>query len=517
VISGAKPPRPPERPPRILVVDDDRRVLELLDLALTAQGFQVLTALDGDEALRQALEERPDLVVLDVRLPKKGGLDVCEALRRDPEDGTVPIILVSASGETETRLQGFARGADDYLAKPFSPKELIARVKRLLARSAEARESRRRAVQLERDLGRAQDDVRRANVDLRREQRMRELAYELGRELNSTLDLDQVAARFLLAAQSRLGSGMVALLAPGSECSLVPLAVRGDGFERLDGIDVRHGGELEGLLCGLARPVLRRDLERFPELEAEVRPLTARGVALIAPLRGPRGAVGLLLADERMDGADFDPSQIEVLGGLCEIAAAALSNAGRARDQLDRALEFHGGRPLSGRARALRAEAAALTDRAARATRLPPRSRSLLSHAIRLGAWGLGEQGRRALHTLGSDDPTGRMAELIRMLEGAIAGGGAPDESFPDQRRAILLLGVALRYADERIAGLDVEPSLEVAAARAGEALDPATRHALNLALLEFRASAEPGEPHAAIARAPRAPAPPAGGPTKPA
>src|SRR6266540_431884 len=103
------PPRPAERPPRILVVDDDRRVLELLDLALTAHGFQVLTALDGEEAMKQALDERPDLVVLDVRLPRKGGLDVCEALRRDPEDGTVPIILVSASGETETRLQGFAR------------------------------------------------------------------------------------------------------------------------------------------------------------------------------------------------------------------------------------------------------------------------------------------------------------------------------------------------------------------------------------------------------------------------
>jgi len=488
VIFGAKPPRPAERPPRILVVDDDRRVLELLDLALTAHGFQVLTALDGEEALKQALEQRPDLVVLDVRLPRKGGLDVCEALRRDPEDGTVPIILVSASGETETRLQGFARGADDYLGKPFSPKELVARVKRLLARSAEARESRRRALQLERDLGRAQDDLRRANLEMRREQRMRELAYELGRELNSTLDLDQVAARFLLAAQSRLGSGMVALLAPeGAAGAFAPLATRGDGFERLAGIEVKRGGEMETLLRGLARPVLCRDLERFPELATEVSPLVASGIALVVPLRGPRGLEGVLLADERLDGAEFEPAQLEVAGGLCEIAAAALHNAGRALDQMNRALAFLGGRSQGGRARAPRAEAAALADRAARASWLSPRARALLAHAIRLGPWVLGEPGRRALQALGAEDPTGRIAELSRMLERAIGGAGVSDDTLPDERRSDLLLAVALSYAEERAAGLDLEPALRGAVARAGEGLDPATRQALMQALDQSR------------------------------
>src|SRR5206468_1644746 len=82
-------------------------------------------------------------VVLDVRLPKKSGLEVCELLRQDPDDPHVPIILVSAAAETEARLQGLARGADDYVAKPFSPKELIARIRRLLARSSETREGLR--------------------------------------------------------------------------------------------------------------------------------------------------------------------------------------------------------------------------------------------------------------------------------------------------------------------------------------------------------------------------------------
>ena len=486
MILGDKHVRPAERPARILVVDDDRRVLELLDLALSAHGFQVLTALDGEDALRQALEERPDLVVLDVRLPRKGGLDVCEALRRDPEDGAVPIILVSASAETETRIQGFARGADDYLGKPFSPKELIARVKRLLARSTEARDSRRRAVQLERELTRAQDDLRRAHHETRREQRMREMAFELGRELHGTLDLDQAAARFLFAAQTRLGSGMVTLLAQERPLgSLIPLAVRGDGFERVGGIEVARDGELMALLEGLARPVLRRDLERFPELAAEMPQLIASGIALVAPLRGWRGLEGLLLADERLDGAEFEAAQLEITGGLCEIAAGALRNARLACEQVERALGLCGP-AKSRRARALRSEAAMIAGRAARASSLPPRQRALLSHAIRLGPWGLSDQGRRALAALGAEDPTGRIADLVAMLERAVGCGLAPDDTLPDERRAMLLLAIALRHADERAGGLGLEPALLAAMGRSEEALDPATRQALMQALREW-------------------------------
>ena len=508
MILGDKQVRPAERPPRILVVDDDRRVLELLDLALSAHGFQVVTALDGEDAIRQALDQRPDLVVLDVRLPRKGGLDVCEALRRDPEDGTVPIILVSASSETETRIQGFARGADDYLGKPFSPKELIARVKRLLARSTEARDSRRRAVQLERELSRAQDDLRRAHHETRREQRMRELAFELGRELHGTLDLDQVAARFLLAAKERLGSGMVTLLAaerPGG--SMIPLAVRGDGFERVSGIEVARGGELMTLLEGLARPVLRRDLERFPELAPELPPLIASGVVLAVPLRSARGVEGLLLADERVDGADFEPAQLEVVGGLCEIAAGAVRNSRLACEQVERALALCP--PMkSRRARAPRAEATMIAGRAAHASSLPPRHRALLTHAIRLGPWGLSEPGRRALLALGAEDPTGRIADLIRMLTRTIGCGTAPDETLPDDRRAMLLLAIALRFVEERTAGHAIEPALLGAITASGDALDPATRQALLQALREWLDVAEAHEGEALFQEPPRVQAP---------
>jgi len=125
------------------------------------------------------------------------------------------------------RREALARGAADVLVKPFSPREILARAKRLLARSHELREQRRRAQQLERELHRAQDESRRAQGELRREQRLRELAYGFGRDLHRSLDPDDVAARLLAAARRLLGCESVALYAAG------PVAFDGGAYRLL--------------------------------------------------------------------------------------------------------------------------------------------------------------------------------------------------------------------------------------------------------------------------------------------
>jgi two-component system phosphate regulon response regulator PhoB len=121
--------------PFILVVEDEPALVTLLRYNFEAAGYEVATAPDGDEALMAIAERRPDLVVLDWMLPSISGLEVCRQIRRKPETRDVPVIMLTARGEEADRVRGLDSGADDYVTKPFSPAELVARVRAVLRRS----------------------------------------------------------------------------------------------------------------------------------------------------------------------------------------------------------------------------------------------------------------------------------------------------------------------------------------------------------------------------------------------
>ena len=116
---------------RVLVIDDDAKTIELVKLYLSRDGYQVLTAYDGVEALRIAREIHPNLIVLDLMLPDIDGLEVCRTLRHESD---VPIIMLTARTTDQDKLIGLGLGADDYVTKPFSPRELAARVRAVLRR-----------------------------------------------------------------------------------------------------------------------------------------------------------------------------------------------------------------------------------------------------------------------------------------------------------------------------------------------------------------------------------------------
>jgi DNA-binding response OmpR family regulator len=120
---------------RVLVVDDEAMVTEVVGRYLQREGFDVDLATDGEAALRLARERHPDLIVLDLMLPKIDGLEVCRSIRRDSD---VPIIMLTAKGEEMDRILGLELGADDYVVKPFSPRELLARIKAVLRRGTRA-------------------------------------------------------------------------------------------------------------------------------------------------------------------------------------------------------------------------------------------------------------------------------------------------------------------------------------------------------------------------------------------
>lgn len=117
---------------RILVVDDEPDAVELIEFNLRSAGFEVVTAADGAEALRKARVLIPNLILLDLMLPEVDGMEVCKTLRRDPLTARIPIIMLTAKAAEIDRVLGLELGADDYITKPFSPRELVLRVKKLL-------------------------------------------------------------------------------------------------------------------------------------------------------------------------------------------------------------------------------------------------------------------------------------------------------------------------------------------------------------------------------------------------
>ena len=121
-------------PPRILVAEDDPDILALIAYRLGRSGYEVLTAVDGAEAVALAFEHDPDLVVLDVMMPRVDGYGVARAIRENPATRRTPVLLLTARVQEADVARGFEAGADDYLKKPFSPQELRARVQAILGR-----------------------------------------------------------------------------------------------------------------------------------------------------------------------------------------------------------------------------------------------------------------------------------------------------------------------------------------------------------------------------------------------
>ena len=130
------------RLPVVLVVDDEPDVVDLVRYRLRGAGMTVLVATDGLSALKAAREHRPDQVVLDLMLPHMNGEEVCRQLRADRDTEAIPVLMLTAKGEPTDRIAGLEAGADDYLAKPFSPRELILRAEAILRRARAAEERR---------------------------------------------------------------------------------------------------------------------------------------------------------------------------------------------------------------------------------------------------------------------------------------------------------------------------------------------------------------------------------------
>lgn len=122
---------------KILIVEDEKDIIKMIEYNLKKEGFKVIAARDGEDALDLVLRQCPDLILLDLMLPGIDGLEVCKTLKKDPKTASIPIIMLTAKSQESDKVVGLELGADDYVAKPFSPRELIARIKAVLRRATE--------------------------------------------------------------------------------------------------------------------------------------------------------------------------------------------------------------------------------------------------------------------------------------------------------------------------------------------------------------------------------------------
>ena len=471
------PGMPRELPlPLVLVADEDARVVELLAFAFKANHFRVSSTQDGDEALRRAQTEKPDLVVADVRLPKRGGLELCDLLRRDPDHGDVPILLLSAANDTEARVEAFAHGADGFMSKPFSPKELIARAQRLVSRSREAARHAQRSTQLERDLGKLQGEARSAREEAERERGLRALAGGMMGELLRTLDLDELDGRLLREVCRQTGARSAALLAAEGSGLMLPVAVRGDLFERWAGLSLPGNGACVEWLCVLGRPVRRDEFDRLPEPPREVAQLAAHGVSLLAAVRNVDGGVEALIAcEDRADGESFSGHDRERLATLCAAAAPARATARHFREQQDRVLTMLGAQASADpRRREVARESHERLVAAATAFGMTSCDLTLLKQALDLGPWAWSDIGRTGLESLACGDPTRRLRVLCQLLSGAEASAlGDPGAS---EDVLALLTAAGLRYQSLRLAGRSPFEAWRTAVSWIGLHADPLFR-----------------------------------------
>jgi len=318
----------------ILVVDDDRRVIDLLQISLTQNGYKVNTALTGEDGLESVRREPPDLIILDLRLPKKTGFEVCAALKSSKDTAHIPIVMVSASAEVDARLQGLMHGADDYLTKPFSPKELLIKVRRIFERIEKTELLSTKNRELETEVARNREDLLVRNKELRFQVYSLETLMELTHQLNSSLDLDYTLNTLILSVvgQLRVNSACLFLTDDREDPKrLDACTFKGLKEESARGISFYYAGPFVRALLPLdgedIQPHRLADLEHDTDLDGEVGALFAAGLTLVCPVVMKQRLAAILAVGEKVSGQEFQAHDLEMLRVLSESAGMAIENA----------------------------------------------------------------------------------------------------------------------------------------------------------------------------------------------
>lgn len=314
------------RSPSVLVVDDDSRVVELLQITLGGRGYRVLTAHDGEEALDSARANHPDILVLDVRLPRRSGVDVCETLRNEGFRN-LPIILISGNAATESRLQGLKAGADDYLTKPFSPRELLFKMQRILERNRDRDVLALKTEVLEEEVRRQRDHIREIRTDFKSHLNRLGTVLEKIQELNRNQSVIDLLQSFVSTAVGILDYDAVALLVSDG-VTLRPIVHRGLRMREPESLEIDPTSPSAKLLAESTLVHAVDDLALRPDCTREVGLFSAAGLLWVIGVRGAGSDLRAILGvGERSDRQQLDRFDLKLIEALGVSIGTALSNA----------------------------------------------------------------------------------------------------------------------------------------------------------------------------------------------
>jgi response regulator RpfG family c-di-GMP phosphodiesterase len=297
-----------ETPPRVLLVNDDKRVLDLLQLTLQGRGYVVETCHDGDAALDRLLgstEAPPDLVVVDLRLPRRSGVTICQKLREESRTRDLPVVMISGQVAMETRIQVLRSGADDLITKPFSPRELILRIQKLLARVSRQRELEERLLRMESELEREREGFQKAHRGGRRLRRsIMDGVGQLAEAFLSagTDDLEQALVHFVAG---RWNNGPFVYLAQDHDGILRPLVSRCIPEQLLPGLQVDVSSCKDAWPVPSAGPTFLEEIPEGPPLKELRRALVACGLKVLVPAWVNDGPMAMLaLGEQAVEGLE---------------------------------------------------------------------------------------------------------------------------------------------------------------------------------------------------------------------
>ncbi len=293
---------------KVLIVDDDARSIEFIrDSLLVPSGYTALCATDGEEALHLALTEQPDLMLLDLQMPKMDGFDVLKALRQAGRD--IPVILITAYGSETVAVQAFRLGVRDYFPKPFKVTEIMEAVERSLAEAHLRKEKEELAERLE-------------LVNRELEQRLRQLTilYGISKSVTSLLDLNKLLTRIVEATMYVTGAEEISLFLLDEETQELQLrAVQRAGDEQARGV-MESGDD------AVVRQVMTTGQVAMIE-SPRSRKTDPLQVTLAAPLKSREGTIGVLHATTKTAMEPFSDNDRYVLSVLADYAAIAIENA----------------------------------------------------------------------------------------------------------------------------------------------------------------------------------------------